>query len=314
MPRDPPTVRIVARAGGGAATSPPLRGASPTVESGRPPTSSQYGEVVHDRGGTVGQDDTRAVTTLARGRTRHLRGNAVARAVFEGLPTRYDRLAFALSFGQDRRWRRAVVDRVAVTAPQRVLDVATGPAGIALAVASRTGAHVVGVDLNEPMLRAGVTHVRAAGCQEQVSLLVARAESLPFPDDAFDAVTFSYLLRYVDDPAATLAEMGRCLRPGGVMASLEFCVPPNPAWRGMWWLYTRLVLPVAGAITGGAPWFRVGRFLGPSISTHYRRYPIGDHVAAWRSAGLTDVGVQVMSLGGGVVMWGRKAEPPVRLP
>ena len=252
-------------------------------------------------------------TVLARGRTQHLRGNAVARAVFEGLPTRYDRLAFVLSFGQDRRWRRAVVDRVAVTAPQRVLDVATGPAGIALAVARRTCAQVVGVDLNEPMLRAGVAHVRAAGRQEQVSLLVARAESLPFPDDAFDAVTFSYLLRYVDDPAATLAEMARCLRPGGVLASLEFCVPPNPAWRGLWWLYTRLVLPVAGAITGGAPWFRVGRFLGPSISTHYRRYPIDDHVSAWRAAGLYDVGVQVMSLGGGLVMWGRKAEPPARL-
>ena len=254
------------------------------------------------------------VMTFARGRAERLRGNAVARAVFKGLPIRYDRLAFALSFGQDRRWRRAVVDEVAGTAPRRVLDVATGPAGIALAVASRTGAQVVGVDLNEPMLRAGVAHVRAAGRQEQVSLLVARAESLPFPDDAFDAVTFSYLLRYVDDPAATLAEMARCLRPGGVLASLEFYVPPNPAWRGLWWLYTRLVLPVAGWITGGAPWFRVGRFLGPSISTHYRRYPIDDHVSAWRAAGLSDVGVQVMSLGGGLVMWGCKAEPPARLP
>jgi len=256
----------------------------------------------------VDQGDPTTVTAAARGRTTHLRGNAVARAVFEGLPTRYDRLAFVLSFGQDRRWRRAVVDRVAAAAPQRVLDVATGPAGIALAVASRTGAHVVGVDLNEPMLRAGVANVLAAGRQDQVSLMLARAEKLPFPDAAFDAVTFSYLLRYVDDPAATLAEMARCLRPGGVMASLEFCVPPNPAWRAMWWLYTRLVLPVAGWLTGGAPWFRVGRFLGPSISTHYRKYPIDDHVAAWRAAGLSDVGVQVMSLGGGLVMWGRKAQ------
>ncbi len=75
--------------------------------------------------------------------------------MFADLPARYDRLAYLLSFGQDRRWRRAVVDQVAAAKPQRVLDVATGPAGIALAVAARTGAQVAGVDLSEPMLRAG---------------------------------------------------------------------------------------------------------------------------------------------------------------
>ena len=249
------------------------------------------------------------VTTSARTRGERLRGNTVARAVFKGLPTRYDRLAFALSFGQDRRWRRAVVEKVAAAAPRRVLDVATGPAGIALALARRTDAQVIGVDLNEPMLRAGVANVLGAGREDQVSLVLARAENLPFPDESFDAVTFSYLLRYVEDPAGTVAEMARCLRPDGVLASLEFYLPPNPAWRGLWWLYTRMALPVAGWLAGGAPWFRVGRFLGPSISTHYRRYPIDDHVAAWRAAGLSDVGVRVMSLGGGLVMWGRKAPP-----
>jgi demethylmenaquinone methyltransferase / 2-methoxy-6-polyprenyl-1,4-benzoquinol methylase len=242
----------------------------------------------------------------APGQGAPLRGNRVARLLFAGLAARYDRLAFLLSFGQDRRWRRAVVDRAAAAAPARVLDVANGPAGIALAVADRTGADVVGVDLNEPMLRAGVAAVRRSGRAGQVRLMVARAENLPFAGGTFDAVTFSYLLRYVDDPAATVAEMARCLRPGGVLASLEFHVPPNPAWRAMWWLYTRCALPLLGAVTGGAAWFRVGRFLGPSISAHYRRYPVDDHLAAWRAAGLCDVGVRVMSLGGGLVMWGRK--------
>jgi demethylmenaquinone methyltransferase/2-methoxy-6-polyprenyl-1,4-benzoquinol methylase len=226
--------------------------------------------------------------------------------LFAGLADRYDRLAFLLSFGQDRRWRRAVVDRVAAAAPARVLDVATGPAGVALAVADRTGADVVGVDLNEPMLRAGVAAVRRSGRAGQVRLVLARAEDLPFADGTFDAVTFSYLLRYVDDPAATVAEMARCLRPGGVLASLEFHVPPHPAWRATWWLYTRCALPLLGAVTGGPAWFRVGRFLGPSISAHYRRHPLDDHLAAWRAAGLRDIGVRVTSLGGGLVMWGRK--------
>jgi demethylmenaquinone methyltransferase / 2-methoxy-6-polyprenyl-1,4-benzoquinol methylase len=71
-------------------------------------------------------------------------------------------------------------------------------------------------------------------------------------------------------------------------------------------LYTRAVLPVAGLATGGKPWYRVGRFLGPSITGHYRRYPIDWTVEAWEHAGIGDVTVRRMSLGGGVVLWGRR--------
>jgi demethylmenaquinone methyltransferase / 2-methoxy-6-polyprenyl-1,4-benzoquinol methylase len=238
-----------------------------------------------------------------------LRGDDVSRAVFADLPARYDQLAYLLSFGQDRRWRRAVVDRVAAARPSRVLDVATGPAGIALAVAERTGAQVVGVDLNEPMLRAGAANVRAVGRQRQLGLAVARADQLPFDDGAFDAVVFSYLLRYVDDPAATVAELARCLRPGGTLASLDFYVPPHPVWHASWQFYTRAALPVLGGLTGGPAWREVGEFLGPSISTHYKLHPLAEHVAAWQAAGLEDVEVRLMSLGGGLVMAGRKRAP-----
>ena len=90
------------------------------------------------------------------------------------------------------------------------------------------------------------------------------------------------------------------------MASLEFCVPPDPFWRFWWWGYTRLLLPVGGLLTGGKEWFEVGKFLGPNISAHYRRYPLTWTVEAWRTAGLMEVGVRRMSLGGGLVMWGRR--------
>jgi demethylmenaquinone methyltransferase/2-methoxy-6-polyprenyl-1,4-benzoquinol methylase len=237
-------------------------------------------------------------------------GNAVAREVFAGLPARYDRLALLLSFGQDRRWRRVVVDRLEGTpSGLRVLDVATGPAGVALAVAERTGCRVVGVDLNEPMLRAGVRNVRAAGRSNDVVLLAGRAEELPLRDASFDAVSFSYLLRYVDDPQATLAEMARCLRPGGTMAGLEFFVPRTWVWRLLWRIYTAAVLPSLGWLLGGRAWWAVGRFLGPSITGHYRTYPLDWHVAAWQRAGLHEVGWRVMSLGGGLVMWGTKPVP-----
>lgn len=236
-----------------------------------------------------------------------LRGEPVARTVFTGLPARYDRLGYLLSFGQDRRWRQAVVEQAAAVSPRLVLDVATGPAGVALAVARRTGADVVGVDLNEPMLRAGLPKLRSQGGRGRVRLAAGRAGQLPFADGTFDAVTFSYLLRYVDDPAATIAELARTLKPGGVLASLEFYVPPQLGWRLSWWCYTRLALPLLGGLAGGRPWLQVGRFLGPSISGHYRQYPLAAHVAAWQAAGLTDVGWRLMSLGGGLVMWGTRA-------
>jgi demethylmenaquinone methyltransferase/2-methoxy-6-polyprenyl-1,4-benzoquinol methylase len=168
------------------------------------------------------------------------------------------------------------------------------------------GITVVGVDLTEEMLREGRRRVAAAGKAGQVGLVAGRAEQLPFPDGYFDAVTFTYLLRYVRDPQATLGELARVLKPGGTMASLEFCVPTG-VWHPAWWAYTRLVLPAGGWLLGGREWFRVGRFLGPNISGHYRRYPVSWTAEAWRKAGFTDVGARVMSLGGGLVMWGKRA-------
>jgi demethylmenaquinone methyltransferase/2-methoxy-6-polyprenyl-1,4-benzoquinol methylase len=143
--------------------------------------------------------------------------------------------------------------------------------------------------------------------RDRISLAVARGEQLPFPDASVDALTFTYLLRYVRDPQATLAELARVLKPGGTMASLEFCVPHGPVWHPAWWAYTRMVLPAGGLLLGGREWFRVGRFLGPNISAHYRRYPVAWTVRAWEKAGLTGVGTRVMSLGGGLVMWGTRA-------
>ena len=243
--------------------------------------------------------------------------NRFARDLFDGLPARYDRLAELLSFGQNGQWRAEMVGRVVgvpggVPADGVILDVASGTAGVALQLAARTAgehgqARVVGVDLTEKMLRQGQRRVAAAGGADRITLMAGRAEQLPFPDASFDALTFTYLLRYVRDPQATLAELARVLKPGGVMASLEFCVPTGPFWHPAWWAYTRMVLPAGGLLLGGREWFRVGRFLGPNISAHYRRYPVAWTVQAWEKAGLTDVGTRVMSLGGGLVMWGTRA-------
>jgi demethylmenaquinone methyltransferase/2-methoxy-6-polyprenyl-1,4-benzoquinol methylase len=231
------------------------------------------------------------------------------RELFGPLPGRYDLLAEVLLFGQNRRWRRAMVDAVLrLNGPSgRVLDVATGTAAVALALTGRSHLTVTGVDVSEPMLRRGRERVAQRGAADRIRLVLGRAEQLPFADATFDALTFTYLLRYVADPAATMGELIRVVRPGGLIASLEFLVPSHPLWRLGWLGYTRAVLPVAGLLTGGPAWAVVGRFLGSSISEHYRRYPLGWTVQAWTAAGIDDVAVRRMSLGGGLVMWGRRS-------
>jgi len=230
--------------------------------------------------------------------------NEFAVKLFRRLPRRYDLLAEVLSFGQNARWRGELIKHVARIEPRRVLDVATGTAGVAIAIARSTSAHVTGVDVSEEMLALGRGRVASAGLQSRIELEVARAEGLPFADGSFDAISFTYVLRYVSDPAATIAELARALRPGGVMAGLDFYVPPSMPARAAWWLYTRAVLPVAGLVLGGRAWWDVGRFLGPNISAHYRRWPLERLLEAWDAAGMDGVEYRLMSLGGGIVMWG----------
>jgi demethylmenaquinone methyltransferase/2-methoxy-6-polyprenyl-1,4-benzoquinol methylase len=232
--------------------------------------------------------------------------NRFAQHLFSPLPARYDSLAELLSMGQNGRWRRAMIDHIAPEDPTRVLDVACGPAGVSLQIAERTNADVVGLDLTGDMLRQGRRNVVRRGMTDRISLVAGRGEQLPFADQTFDALSFTYLLRYVDDPEATLRELARVVKPGGVVANLEFLLPQSRFWRFWWWGYTRLILPVAGYVTGGKEWYTVGRFLGPNISEHYRRFPLSWTVEAWQRAGLADVGVRRMSLGGGLVMWGRR--------
>ena len=135
-----------------------------------------------------------------------------------------------------------------------------------------------------------------------VRIVEGRAENLPFADGEFAGLTFTYLLRYVDDPAATVRELARVVRPGGTMAMLEFDVPRG-VWRPAWELWVRAGLPAAGRVISPG-WHEVGRFLGPSIRGFWRSY---DPVALFRAAEFDDVRSSRLSLGGGVVVWGRRA-------
>jgi demethylmenaquinone methyltransferase / 2-methoxy-6-polyprenyl-1,4-benzoquinol methylase len=222
-----------------------------------------------------------------------------ARALFAPLGPTYDRYAALLSFGQDPRWRRFLVSRVDVPAGGRVLDVATGTGAVAAELLRRYDCSVVGLDQSAEML--AEARRRVGG---RVELFEGRAEALPFADASFDALTFTYLLRYVDDPAATLRELARVARPGATIAMLEFAVPRG-VWRPLWELYVRVGLPGLGRLISPG-WHEVGRFLGPSIRGFYERYPLPRLLELWHEAGIEDVRARRLSLGGGVVVWGRR--------
>ena len=217
--------------------------------------------------------------------------NVFARSLFDRLPARYDLLAEVLSFGQNRRWRAAMVDAVAaMRAGARPGARRRHRHGWSRPAAGRpdAGAEVVGVDLTEPMLRAGRRRRRRrVGRGTGSSWSLGRAEQLPFPDAAFDAVTFTYLLRYVADPAATLRELARVLRPGGTMASpgvLRALAPGLPAWLER--IRPRGAPRPRGSSPAGGSGTRSAASSGPSISEHYQRYPLSWTVDAWRAAGL----------------------------
>lgn len=224
--------------------------------------------------------------------------------LFAGLPPRYDRLGALMSFGQDPRWRRALVTGLAVRGDQRVLDVATGTGMVAAELIRRTGCRVVGLDQSDEMLLGA--RARAARDPElagRLELVRGEAERLPFADAEFDALTFTYLLRYVDDRTATMRELARVVRPGGRIGMLEFGVPQAEPPRTAWRAYTRVGLPLVGRAVSPA-WYEVGRFLGPSIEQLEREEP--DLQALWRAAGIRNVRERRMSYGAGLLMWGTR--------
>jgi demethylmenaquinone methyltransferase/2-methoxy-6-polyprenyl-1,4-benzoquinol methylase len=217
--------------------------------------------------------------------------NETAKRIFGQIGDSYERWAAILGLGQDARWRRTMVEGLRLQTRASVLDVAAGTGSISRVLQHR-GHRVTAVDLTREMIR------HHPGSRR----VLARAERLPFGDGTFDGLTFGYLLRYVDDPVASMAELVRVVRPGGVIGMVEFGLPSG-LWRGPWNLYSSIVLPMAGRLIG-AGWYRVGKFLRPSIEQFHRENPELDTI--WRTAGLVEVRTRRLSLGGGLVMWGRR--------
>jgi len=233
--------------------------------------------------------------------------NRFAKRLFAGIAPQYERMGALLSLGQDRRWRRFLVSKTNAVPGSWTLDVAAGTQLVCRELAARKNVRVVALDQSEPMLRAGREPNRLAGLDDRIHAVLGQAEHLPFEDQAFDAVTFTYLLRYVEDPAATLRELARVLRPGGSIAMLEFHVPHAPLARAGWWIHTRVLMRLLGTAVSPA-WARTSAFLGPNVSRFVGAHPMEEWVHWFQHAGIRHVRTRTFLFGSAVVLRGVKGK------
>jgi len=229
----------------------------------------------------------------------------LAQDLFDGVAPSYDTWAQVLTFFQYLRWREFLVSRMALRPGNLVLDVCTGTAGVAMEIADHHDGRIVGLDVSHLMLEAGLRAVEKKNLDGRVQLVQGRAEHLPFPDETFDAVVFTYLLRYVQDPDATIRELSRVLKPDGQLLSLEFDIPEALWMRTLWELHNRVIMPVM-TITVSRGWHRMGCFLGSSISDFCHQWPVERLAAIWRENGIPLVETRHLLHGVAVVMWGAK--------
>ena len=218
-------------------------------------------------------------------------------AMFGRIARRYDLMNTLMTGGQDALWRRHAVRAARPPRDGRALDVGTGTARLALALAqAMPGGQVVGVDVAEPMLRQALPRTRRGG--GRVSLALADALALPFPDDAFECATTAFMIRNVSDVGAAFAELRRVVRPGGRVVCLELTQPRMPLWGPLFGLYFGRVVPLAGRLVAGDA--AAYSYLPESVAAFLRPEGVAAEMARaglvgirWRRLGLGTVTLHV---------------------
>ncbi len=164
--------------------------------------------------------------------------------MFNGISGQYDQMNRLITFGVDLKWRKRLIQKVASLSPKNVLDVATGTGDLALAIAKKTKAQVIGLDISAGMLAVGAEKIKTAHLESRVEMILGDSESIVFDDHSFDVVTVAFGVRNFEHLERGLQEIKRVLKPGGMLAILETSVPTNPIFKVGYLLHTRLVLPL----------------------------------------------------------------------
>jgi demethylmenaquinone methyltransferase/2-methoxy-6-polyprenyl-1,4-benzoquinol methylase len=224
--------------------------------------------------------------------------------MFDAIAPRYDLLNRVLSFGQDLKWRRALVDSVSDPRYARILDVATGTGDILMALANgRFGERFcVGMDMAGEMLELAHEKLMRGGVGSACALARCDAESVPLEDSSFDAATIAFGIRNVSDVAKALGEVHRALRPGGRLAVLEFGLPSRRIPRRLYLFYFRHVLPLLGGLISGD--YHAYRYLNRSVES----FPYGKAFCDVMSAsGFDNVIARPLTYGIAVLYFGERA-------
>jgi demethylmenaquinone methyltransferase/2-methoxy-6-polyprenyl-1,4-benzoquinol methylase len=223
--------------------------------------------------------------------------------MFDAIAGRYDLLNHVLSAGIDRRWRKLAIRSLGLTGRERVLDLCTGTADLAIAArtARPSAARVIGVDFARAMLRIGRDKVRRRALDDAVQLIRADATRIPLANRSVDAVTIAFGIRNVEDPAAACREMHRVLTPGGRVAILEFAIPAARPFRAVYMTYFTHVLPRLGRLVSGHDAAydylpaSVGAFASPD-----------EFAAMLRAVGFVDVSARPFTFGAVILYTGAK--------
>ena len=170
------------------------------------------------------------------------------REVFNNVATRYDLMNDLMSAGLHRMWKRVAIETIAIRPGMQILDLASGTGDLARGMSRRAGSdgHVVMTDINERMLHVGRNKCIDNGELKGLSWCQCDAETLPYPNEAFDRVVIGFGLRNVTDKAAALREMHRILKPGGKALVLEFSKPVSAPLSQLYDIYSFSVLPALG--------------------------------------------------------------------
>lgn len=207
--------------------------------------------------------------------------------MFDAIAARYDLLNHVLSAGIDRRWRRQAIAALCLSGRERVLDVCTGTADLAVAAltAQPGAARVVGVDFSSAMLRVGHDKIVRRSLGPRAALLRADATRLPLADGAVDAATVAFGIRNVERVSEACTELRRVLAPGGRLAILEFAIPTAWPVRAVYLAYFNHVLPRVGRLIARHDAYRylpasVSAFSAPDVFQRLLRECGFTHVLA----------------------------------
>ncbi len=175
-------------------------------------------------------------------------------AMFDRISPKYDALNHLLSLNIDKVWRSKTALEVAKSRPKTILDLATGTADLAIALAKyNPQAHIVGMDISEKMMEIGKEKVKQQGLENQIELRLGDAASLPFDDNSFDVVTVGFGIRNFENREQGLSEIHRVLKPNGHAVILEFSMPEKPPMKQLYRLYFKHFLPIIGKCVSKDP-------------------------------------------------------------